>query len=890
MNPLSAKLRGMTSRIAGLLRPGSTNREISAELESHIALHTDDGVRSGLSREESRRQALIQLGGAEQTRQAWRERNTLPRLEHFFRDLRYSVIRLTKSPSVTAIAILSIGLGIGANATIFSMVSRFVLRPAPVGDPTTLLALHTTHDGDRCCNNSSLPTYLDVRNQAKSFSGVAAYYELLPASIGGNGQPERVWGQAVTPNFFSVLELPMVVGRGFVEGEDHAHSVVLGERLWRRRFSADEAIAGKVINLSGRSFTVVGVAPAAFHSVDQILDTQFWVPLGLVAELAPDVSQQNARDFHWLAVVGRLNPGVTRTQTTAELKTLAQRFARDYPATDKGGGFVFEQAGSLPPRDRNSVLIFLAALSVVVLLVLAIAGANVANLLFAQAASRQREMAVRLALGATRGRLRRQMLMESVLLGFGGGAVGILLSLFATRGLSAFDLPAPVPLDIHVALDGRVFVYSFALSFICGIFLGLAPAWAASRPLLSNALKGEDALARKGRRFTLRNVLVVTQIAMSLVLVCVTGLFLRSLQSAANIDIGFGRQNLLLVSVDPRVNAYTPERTVSFLSQLQQHVAALPGVQSAVVTDIVPLSGGGRSDGFHVEGAPDSGDGNPSVDLFMATPEYFDTMGIPRIAGRDFGGETPTGPKTAVVSQSFAERFFPGKDAIGQHVVDGGTSYEIIAVVGNVKARTLGEETRPALFRSLAQTVASDPSMMGYTLMVRAAGNPRLLSQAVRKQVAALDPSIAIFNEETMDEHIRSAFFLPRLAATLFGTFGCIGLVLATVGLYGVMSYAVSRRTREIGIRMAMGAQSGAVERLILRQGLVLSCIAVALGWPAAWTLAKLATSFLYGIQPHDAVTFAVVPPLLIVIALVACWIPARRAASVNPMQALRAE
>jgi predicted permease len=890
MDQLRAKFRGLASRIAGLLRPGRADREILAELESHIALHTDDGVRSGLSLQESRRQALIQLGGAEQTRQAWRERRTLPRLESLLRDLKYSLSRLRNSPGITAIAILSIGLGIGANATIFSMVSRFVLRPAPVGDPTTLLALNTTHDGERCCNNFSLPTYLDVRNQAKSFSDLAAYYELLPASIGGNGEPERVWGQAVTPNFFSVLELPMVVGRGFVTGEDNAHAVVLGERLWRRRFNADPAIAGTTINLSGRTFTVIGVAPAAFHSVDQILDTQFWVPLGLATELAPDVTQQNARDFHWLAVVGRLRPGVTRAQTAAELNTLAQRFARDYPATDKGGGFIFDQAGSLPPREKSSVLLFLAALSVVVLLVLAIAGANVANLLFAQAASRQREMAVRLALGATRSRLRRQMLIESVLLGLGGGAFGILLSLLATRGLSAFHLPAPIPLDIHVALDWRGFLYSFALSFFCGVFLGLAPAWAASRPMLSNALKGEDALARPGRRFTLRNLLVVAQIAMSLVLVCVTGLFLRSLQSAANIDIGFGRQNLLLMSVDPRVHAYVPDRTVSFLTQLQQRAAALPGVQSAVVTDIVPLSGGGRSDGFHVEGAPDSGDNNPTVELFMATPGYFDTMGIPRIAGRDFGKETPTGPRTAVVSQSFVERFFPGKDAIGQHVPDGGTSYEIIGVVGNVKARTLGEESRPALYRSLAQSVADDPSLMGYTLIVRTAGNPRMLSQAVRRQVAALDPSMAIFNEATMDEHIRSAFFLPRLAAALFGTFGCIGLVLATVGLYGAMSYAVSRRTREIGIRMAMGAQSGAVERLVLRQGLVLSCIAVALGWPAAWMLAKLAASFLYGIGPHDILTFAIVPPFLIAIALAACWIPARRAASVNPMQALRAE
>jgi predicted permease len=886
------KLRALWMRFIGLLKSSRADADFSSELESHIAMQIDDGVRSGLGAEEARRRALLQLRGAEQVRQAQRERRTLPWLENALRDLRYALRTLSKHPAVTGIAILSIGLGIGANATIFSMVSRFVLRPAPVGDPTTLLALHTIHDGDRCCNDFSLPLYNDVRDQAKVFSGVAAYYELLAASISGSGEPERVWGQAVTPNFFDVLELPMMLGRGFVHGENKSPAIVLGAGLWQRHFNSDKAIIGKSINLSGRSFTVVGVAPASFHSVDQMLGTQFWVPLGMAGELAPSLSQENqgTRDFHWIAVVGRLAPGKTRMQARAELNTLAQRFAKGYPKTDKGGGFVFEQAGSLPPRDKDTVLIFLAALSVVVLLVLAIAGANVANLLFAQAASRQREMAVRLALGASRARLRRQTLIESVLLGLGGGALGVFLSLWATRGLSTFRLPAPVPLDVSLAIDWRVLAYSFALSVVCGILLGMAPAWAASRPMLTNALKGEDALARPGRRITLRNLLVVTQIAMSLVLLCVTGLFLRSLQSAATIDIGFRTNDLLLMSVDPRVHGYTPERTVSFLNQLQQRVAALPGVESAVVTDTVPLSGGGRADGFRMEDGPNSSQDYVTADIFMTTPGYFEAMGIPRMAGSDFGSETATGMKTAVVNQLFAQQILGGKNPIGQHVSGGGSTFEVIGVVGNAKARTLGEENRPVLYRSLKQSVADDPALMGYTLVVRTQGPPQALITAMRRQILALDPTMAIFNEETMDEHIRGAFFLPRLAATLFGTFGFIGLVLAAVGLYGVMSYAVSRRTREIGIRMALGAQAGKVERLILRQSLVLTLIAVVIGWPAAWMLAKMASSFLYGIQPHDALTFSLVPPFLVAVAMAACWLPARRAAAIDPVRALRAE
>jgi len=770
------------------------------------------------------------------------------------------------------------------------MVSRFVLRPAPVGDPQTLLQISMTHVGDRCCNNVPWPVLTDLRRDSKTFTDIAAYYDLVPASIGGSGDPERIWGQAVTTNFFDVTEMPMVMGRGFTASEDAQPMIVLGERLWRRRFNADKDIIGRSIRLSGKTFTVVGVAPAAFHSIDQILDTQFWFPLGVADGLVPNLPPRSSREYHWLSVVGRMKPGVSRERVAAELGTLAKGYEKSYPATDKDNGFYLNRAGDLPSIVRGTVVLFLSGLLVIALLVLAIAGANVANLMFAQAASRQREMAVRIALGATRGRLRRQLLFESLFLAMGGGAAGLLLSLWATRGLSTLRFPAPVPLDIGVSPDWRVLLFAFALSVASGLLLGLGPAWAASRPMLTNALKGEDALARPGRRVSLRNILIVGQIAMAVVLLSVTVLFLRSLESAADIDVGFATRGRLLLSVDPRVHSYTPERTAAFLDRLRKRVEALPGVDSAAVTDVAPLSSGHRSDGFEVVGEPARGQSQPIAEVYMATSGYFETMGIPRVAGRDFGGETADGLNVAVVNREFAERLFGTSNPIGRRVSGGGATYTIIGVVGNVKSRTLGEDTRPVLFRSLVQTVANDPSLMGYTLVVRSKGDPSALSGAARRQVYALDPAMAIYNEETMEEHVRTAYFLPRLAATLFGVFGGIGLVLAVVGLYGVMSYAVSRRTREIGIRMALGAKQGTVERLILRQGMVLTLIAIALGWPAAWMLAKLASSFLYGIQPHDTVTFALVPPLLAAIALAACWIPARRAASVDPMQALRTE
>jgi len=884
------RLRALWIRLAGLLRRRQANEDFSAEIEAHLALDIDDGVRSGLCEREARRQALIKLGGVEQARQAYRERSGLPWAESLARDLRYSVRTLAKRKGVTAIAVLSIGLGIGANATIFAIVNRFVLRPAPVGDPSTLLSLSTITKGDRCCNHFPLPVYEDVRDQARSFSSMAAYYELIPASIGGRGEPERVWGQGVTTNFFDVIELPMALGRGFASGEVTAPLIVLSEKVWKSHFGADPQIVGRPILISGRTFTVVGIAPAAFHSVDQILDTRFWVPLGVTRQLVANLPADDARDYHWLSVVGRVRPGVTRKEVQAELQTIADRLSRSYPATDKDITFPFDQAGSLPKREKGPVLIFLSALSTVALLVLAIAGANVANLLYAQAVTRQREIAVRLALGATRARLRKQLLLESLLLALGGGLLGVSLSIGATRGLAAFRVPAPIPIDLAVSADWHVLLFSFVLSVICGFALGIGPAWAASRPMLINALKGEDALARSGRRWTMRDILVVGQMAMSVVLLSVTILFLRSLQTAAQIDIGFRSQGLLMLSVDPRLNGYSAEQTSRFLAQLRQRAAALPGVDATVCTDVPLLSGGNRSDGFTVAGHTEKSAAFTYADLYMVTPGYFEALGTSLLAGRGFRGEVAGGPRTAVVNKAFAERLFGNGNPIGQHVNGGHWTYEIIGVVGNAKSRTLGEDARPILYRSLDQSIVDDPSEMGYTLVVHTARNPALLAEPLRRQVFALDPAMAVYNEETMDEHIRAAYFLPRVAATLFGVFGGIGLVLAAVGLYGVMSYGVSRRTREIGIRMAMGAPQGTVERLVVRQGMILASIAVALGWPAAWMLSRVSSSFLYGIQPHDPVTFAAVPLLLTAIALAACWIPARRAASINPTEALRAE
>ncbi len=583
-------------------------------------------------------------------------------------DLTYAFRRLSRSPGFAATAVVSIGLGIAANATIFSMVSTFLVRPAPVGDPATLMTVYTTERGE-CCNNFSWLLFTDLRDQAKALSGVAAWVALVPASIGGSGAPERVWGQSASANFFDIAQIRMTLGRGFASDEERLPVTVLSYGLWLRRFGGKADVLGKEVTLSGRPFTVVGVAPPSFRGLDLQLNPEFWVPLGNFDKLMPGMGDRGSRSSGWLSVIARLKPGVTSTQAAAELNILGQRLAKAYPEAEKDRGFRLDLAGSLPPRYKSAVTMFLAALTAVVLLVLAIACANVANLLLAQAAGRQREMAVRLAVGATRGRLLRQMLTESVLLALVGGLVGVALSLWAARALSTFRLPTPVPLELMVSFDWRVLLYTFALSVGTGLLFGLAPAWAAARPILSNALKGEDVLARPGRRWTLRNILVVSQIAMSLVLLCATGLFLRSLESASSIDIGFRSRGILMMAVDPRLHGYTSERTTQFLTQLRQRVAALPGVTAAACTDTVPLSMGGRRDEFRPVAGRSPREIKSGVDSHTATSGYFEASGIPRVAGRDFAAEKATAPKVAVVNEELlAQRLFPNGNAVGQAI------------------------------------------------------------------------------------------------------------------------------------------------------------------------------------------------------------------------------
>jgi predicted permease len=723
-------------------------------------------------------------------------------------------------------------------------------------------------------------------------NGCLAAYDLnLPATVGGQGEPERAWGQSVTPNFFDVAALPMALGRGFLDTEGRAPVVVLSNTLWRRYFNRDAGIIGKTILLSGKPFTVVGVTAPGFRGINKLFDSRFWVPDGERTQLSGDaLNDLENRLGGRLDVIARLKPGVDRTQAQAELDAVAKRLAMAYPKEDEGLGFHIEPAGNLLPSQRVMFGAFLTALSVVTFLVLCIAASNVANLLLVRAAAQHREMAVRIALGATRFQLIRPMLLESTLLALAGGAVGVVFCLAAVRAFTTIRFPLPLPMDLSLDVGWRVILYAFVLSTGIGILCGIAPAFTASRPMLPNSLKGESALNRPGRRWSLRAVLVVVQISLCLVLLCTTGLFLRSLQKSAAIDPGFRTTGVLMLSIDPAHNGYTLEQIPLLLRRLHERAKATPGVISAAWTDKVPLSFYGQGGEFHKPGSKVNPDSEVRSQIYGVEEGFFATMGIPWVAGHDFTSTGPNAPRQAVVNERFVRMVFGGGNVIGEHVASDGKAYEIVGVVKDTKTTIIGEADEPILYRVLAQDIGAAAPFMGFSLVVRYEGNPAELAAALHREIHALDPALGIFAEKTMNEHLSDALFFPKVASAVFGIFGSAGLLLALVGLYGVMSYAVNSRTREIGIRLALGATQGGVQRLIVRQGMVLASVALGVALPIALAASKVVAGVLYGIAPYDWVTFTGMPCFLAVVALIACWLPAHRAAAVEPQTVLRHE
>jgi predicted permease len=805
------------------------------------------------------------------------------------RDFLYALRALRKTPGFAAIVVVSIALGIAANTTVFSMVNAAMLGALPVRDAGGLYVLSSGR-------TFPLADYRDFRDQPQTgFQGMAAHFPLAPASVVVNqGTPERVWGQLVSGNYFQLVGPPLALGRGITHEEDRVAGrdavVVLGDSLWRRRFGADPQAVGKSVFLNGRRYTIVGVMSPKFRGVDRGLVGEFWAPLANIADFMPDLAKKpESRTTYWLVITGRLKAGVSPAQAAAALNVVDIRIHDQFRKQEERQPVTVGEAGGVP--GEIGITGFMIMLMVVVGLVLLLACANVANLLLGRAMERRKEIGIRLALGAGRWRLIRQLLAESVTLAVAGAAGGFALAFAAARALSNFQLPLPFPFTLDFTPDLRVLAFTAATAVAAGVIAGLAPALMATRTDLVSAIKDAGAGFGIFKRFGMRNLLVGLQVTLSAILLIGAGLFARSLGKAASMDLGLRAENVLAMTVDPVTAGYSNEKLREFLRQLETRVTALPGVRSVAATNILPLSFAHNSDGFHEVAGPAGH--SAQADTFAVTAGYFDTAGIPLVRGRGFNPQADLEKPAVVISKIMARKMFGDEDPIGRRIAGGPIkdSYEIVGISGDSKSASLGEEVKACVYYYLPGKPAEQVmSLIGMTVLVRTSGDPAAMAPAVQAEINKLDPNLAVFGVETMEQHVTKAFLIPRLCATLFGVFGLIGLALASAGLYGVVAYSVRARTKEIGIRMALGARPEAVLALVSKLSLGMVAGGLAIGLGIAWALSRFTASLLYGVSATDAVTFAGVPLALLATAIVAVIVPARRAAAIEPMKALRME
>ena len=803
-----------------------------------------------------------------------------------WQDIRFAVRMLLKNWSVTAIIVVVLALGIGANTAIFSVVNAALLRPLPYADPDKLVRL--TEDSPNVPQMSiSYPNLLDWREQNKVFTGIAGM-QFRSLNLTGNNEPERLAGRAVSANLFDVLGVKPAFGRSFVSEEDRpgANPVcIISNGLWQRRFGSDAGLVGKQITLSGTSYTVIGVLPASYAYGTP---TDVFVPLGLSAD------EMKERSSHpGIYAVARLKPGVTVEQARAELVAIAERIGEQYGM--KGNSATVTSLSEVFVGDiRTTLLILLGAVG----FVLAIACANVANLLLARAATRQKEMAIRTALGAGRLRIVRQLLTESLLLSILGGTFGVLLALWGIdllRSAGADSLPSTAV----VKLDGNVLLFSLLVSILTGIIFGLAPALAATKADLHDTLKeGGRSSTAGGRKSWVRSTLVVTEVALSLILLIGAGLLIRSFVRILDTEPGFKPQNLLTMQLSLSPKKGEGGKVLNFFSDLRGRVAALPGVESAAFSNGIPL-GQTADTSFGIVGRPKPEPGNqPQTMLYFTSPEYLQAMGIRLIKGRFFTAQdTRNSPLVAVIDEAFARQQFPNQEAIGERIAGDGKDNpdaEIVGVVGHVKHFGLDAQERiqPQLYVSYNQAPdEAFPFLASRTnLIIRTTADPSVLTSAVRREVQSLDPNQPVFNVSTMEQTLEQSLATQRLSMSLLAVLASLALILAAVGLYGVMSYTVTQRSHEIGIRMAIGAQQRDVFKMVIGRGMMLTLIGVGFGLLGAFGLTRLMATMLYGVEPTDPVTFASIGLLLTGVALVACYLPGRRATKVDPIVALRYE
>jgi putative ABC transport system permease protein len=813
-------------------------------------------------------------------------------MENLWQDVRYGIRMLLKAPSFSIIATIALALGIGANTAIFSVVNAVLLRPLPFPDSEQLMSVsETDYSRGQVRSSVSYPDFVDWRDQNHVFERMASYHN-NDFILTGRGESARLQGAVVSADLFPLLRAVPMIGRGFLPEEDKpgdsGRVVVLSQQLFQNRFGSDLNVVGQSMVLDGKNFTIVGVMPSSFQFPIQNDPVALWTTVAVDREGKEPITEE--RGAHYMYVLARLKPGVSKDQAQAEMTSISARLEQQYP--DKNlhrSSKVESMLEGLVGSIRPALLILLAAVGCVLL----IACANVANLLLARAMTRQKEMAIRSALGASRSRVVRQLLTESVLLSLTGGALGLVLAVWWSDLLVALG-KEDIPRALQVGLDWRVLGFTFLVSLLTGVVFGLVPAIHSSKTQLTETLKeGGRGSGEGARRNRIRGALVAGELAIAVVLLVGAGLLIQSLWRLRQVNPGFNPQNVLTFVVGVPEVKYPTAKQAQFYRDLVARIESLPGVRSAGAVIPLPLSGDMFRISFEIEGRPTAKGEQASADFFAVTPGYFKTLGIAQIKGREFSEhDDKQAPAVMIVNQAFAQKFFPNEDAVGKHLRPGISTdedkpamREIVGVVADVKNHKLSSESRPGYFLPTGQLPFNE-----MTLVVKTTGDPHALISAVQREVTAMDKELPVFRVKTMDEYMAASVATPRFNTTLLAIFAAVALILTIVGLYGVMSYSVAQRTNEIGIRMALGAQTRDVLRMIVAQGFKMVLLGLAVGLVGAFALMRLIGSLLFGVTTKDPLTFIIVAALLAFVALLACYLPARRATHIDPLVALRYE
>src|SRR5215468_4703829 len=871
----------LTFIIRRLIHRRRAERELDYEIRAHLEMETERNIADGMPPEEAQLAARRSFGSValatEDSRTVWGSGS----METLWHDLRYGLRMLLKNPGFTTIAVLTLALGIGANTAIFSVVNTVLLRPLPYAEPERLMWLWDTIP-QLSTAPTSLPEFIDWKEQNRSFEQLAAFQSGNMFLDTGDGTRDTPVG-LVTPETFALFRANPILGRAFTAEATlpgRSRVMVISHAMWQNHFGADPNAIGRKVDLSGAAYTVIGVAPAGFSFPNQ---SEFWRPL-------PIDPAKLDRGPHYLRVVGRLKPGVTQTEAQAEMSAIAGRLSQQHPEKNAGHGVKLEPLRDVIVGDIGPALfILLGAVGFVLL----IACANVANLLLARAGARQKEIAVRTALGASRPRLVRQLLTESVMLSVGGGGAGLLIAVWAVRWLVSFG-PDTIPRAREISLDPRMAGFTLLISVATGALFGLAPALQASRPIFADALKESGRSSAGVQRNRLRSALVISEVALSLVLLIGAGLMIRSFTKLNQVNPGFNPARALTIGVTLLRNKYPDEeRVASSYAQILERAAAAPGVASVGAISDLPIGGGGANDYFTIEGRPPvAKEAQPITEYRIVTPRYFEAMGIPLLAGRDFAEtDTKQAPNVAVINEIFAQRHFPGENPLGQRIKLQGQERDpllIVGVVGNVRSFSLGEPPRPEAYVPFLQDPVFKTYQRSMTIVARTKADPGAVAGPLRAALTSLDKSLPVYALKPMTEYLHDSLSRQRFNLILLSVFGVGALALAAVGVYGVISCGVAQRKHEIGIRLALGAGRRDVLRLILTQGLKLVLLGIVIGLGAAFALARWMETLLFGVRPTDPLTFAAIVIVLLSVALLACWLPARRATKVDPLTSLR--